>query len=84
VTQALSNDQVRAVLLLLNGGKPDLRRRPKPRPPAPLKLERTCTDCGQTLPLQEFVKILWNQKSIELSTSESTDNFRGLARLGAP
>jgi hypothetical protein len=53
----LTHAQVRAAMLFLNGVKVDLRRRPKRRPHLPVKLERTRTDCGLTLPLQAFVRI---------------------------
>src|SRR5262245_28529534 len=52
----LTDDQVRGVLLVINGGRVDLRRSPK-RKARPLRLERTCTDCQQNLPLQAFVYI---------------------------
>ena len=61
MAQLLTDAQVRAALLLLNGARVDLRRRPRRQPPTPLKLIRTCTDCGLTLPLQAFVRILWNR-----------------------
>lgn len=59
----LTDDQVRAALLLLNGGKIDLRRRKRSRLKSspPLRQERTCIECRQTMPLQAFVRILWNQ-----------------------
>ncbi len=57
MARLLTDAQTSAALLLLNGGRVDLRQRPRPRPPAPLRLERTCTECGQTLPLQALVRI---------------------------
>jgi hypothetical protein len=35
----------------------------------------TCSQRGETKRLDASVRILWNQESTELSTSESTDNF---------
>jgi hypothetical protein len=51
IAELLTDAQVRAAMLLLNGGKVDLRRRARRKPRGPLKLERTCIDCGLTLPL---------------------------------
>src|SRR5215831_1373138 len=54
----LTDDQVRGVLLLFNGGRVDLRRRRTlKRQPRLLRLERPCADCKKTLPLQAYVPI---------------------------